>query len=278
MMGATSMNLVDGMTERPTDTGGDTPTLRLFGLLEVIAGRDQPFTLQSLVVDVGLPKPTLHRMLQQLEAAGLLQRQVDGRHYSVGVRLRRLAESLMLNDSYHGARRMVLRAVVQELGESCNITALAGSEVLYLDRVETAAPLRFYLHSGSRVPMHCSASGKLLLAQMRPAQRQRLLAHVRLEAYTAGTITDLRRLEEEIDQVQVLGYAVDNEEFLPGLLCVAVLVPTGARRSNLCVAVQAPVMRLPANKASTVLPALRRAAEALARIEADAVPTRGARA
>ena len=105
-------------------------------------------------------------MLQQLEGAGLLQREGDGRHYGTGARLRRLAENLLLNDSHHGARHAVLRHLVDEIGESCNITALSGGEVVYLDRVETAAPLRFYLHPGSRVPVHCSASGKMFLAQM----------------------------------------------------------------------------------------------------------------
>ena len=81
-----------------------------------------------------------------------------------------------MNDSHHGARHAVLRHLVDELGESCNITTLSGSEVVYLDRVETAAPLRFYLHPGSRVPVHCSASGKVFLAQMSAAQRRRLLA------------------------------------------------------------------------------------------------------
>ncbi len=111
-------------------------------------------------------------MLQQLEGAGLLQREADGRHYGTGARLRRLAENLLLNATQHGARHAVLRRLVDELGESCNITTLSGSEVVYLDRVETAAPLRFYLHPGSRVPVHCSASGKVFLAQMTPAQRR----------------------------------------------------------------------------------------------------------
>lgn len=251
----------------------DTPLARLFGLLEAVAGRDQPFTLQSLAVELDLPKPTVHRMLGQLEQAGLLQRQGDARHYAAGLRLRRLAGQLMLNDGFNGARRMVLRSVVGELGESCNITALAGSEVVYLDRVETAAPLRFYLQPGSRVPVHCSASGKLLLAQMKPAQRRRLLEHVPLDAYTPGTITDAGALERELEQVREQGYALDREEFLPGLLCVAVLVPAEpGRLSNLCVAVQAPAMRLSVERAPQVLPALRRAAQALARIEADAMP------
>ena len=257
-------------TAAPVEINGDTPTLRLFALLEVIASKDQFFSLHGLAEETGIPKPTLHRMLQQLESAGLLERGADSRQYGTGVRLRKLAENLLLNDTFHGARHGVLRALVAEVGESCNLTALSGSEVIYLDRVETAAPLRFYLHSGSRVPVHGSASGKLFLAGMTPAQRQRLLAHAPLEAFTSKTLTDLDALEEEIQQVKRQGFAFDNEEFLPGLLCVAVLVPSASGRSNLCVAVQAPIMRLSADKALKLLPALQRAAEALSQIEHDA--------
>jgi IclR family transcriptional regulator, acetate operon repressor len=253
---------------------GDTPTMRLFGLLEVIASKDQLFSLQALVETTGLPKPTLHRMLQQLEAAQLLQREGDGRHYSTGTRLRRLAENLLMNDSHHGARHAVLRHLVEQIGESCNITTLSGSEVVYLDRVETAAPLRFYLHPGSRVPVHCSASGKVFLAQMTPAQRKRLLAHAPLERFTPNTLTEPTRLERELKRVQRDGFAVDDEEFLPGLVCLAVRVPASDRPSNLCVALQAPIVRLGPGKARTFLPALQRAAEALAEIDADSSSAR----
>lgn len=128
-----------------TELPGDTPTLRLFALLEMIASKDQLFTLQGLVEETGMAKPTLHRMLQQLEGAGLLTRQNNGRHYGTGVRLRRFAENLLLNDTHHGARHAILRNLVAELGESCNVTTLSGSEVVYLDRVETSEP--FALHS-----------------------------------------------------------------------------------------------------------------------------------
>ena len=252
-----------------TELTGDTPTLRLFALLELIASKDQLFTLQGLVEETGMAKPTLHRMLQQLEAAGMLQRDSDGRQYGTGARLRRLAENLLLNDTMHGARHAVLRQLVEEVGESCNITALSGSEVLYLDRVETAAPLRFYLHPGSRVPAHCSASGKLFLAEMTPAQRRRLLAHAPLSRYTNRTLTELDALEAEIEKVGQNGYAFDNEEFLPGLFCIAVLVPSPEGRSNMGIAMQAPIMRMTEHKALESLPAQRRAAAALAAIEAE---------
>jgi DNA-binding IclR family transcriptional regulator len=260
------MELVRNMSGAHADVRGDTPALRLFALLEVIAGRNQRFSLQELVEETGLPKPTLHRMLAQLESAGLLQREGDGRHYGTGLRLRRLAENLLFNDTCHGARHAVLRRLVEEIGESCNLTALSGGEVVYLDRVETAAPLRFYLQPGSRVPAHCSASGKLFLARMSPSQRRRLLGHAPLERYTDRTVTDLDALEAELQKVRRDGYAIDNEEFLPGLLCVAVPVQAGDDRPNLAVAVQAPVMRLTPDKALRVLPALQRAAGALAAI------------
>ena len=256
----------------PVEVSGDTPTLRLFALLEVIAAKDQYFSLQSLADETAVPKPTLHRMLQQLEAAQLLERSGDGRHYGTGVRLRRLAENLLMNDTAHGARHAVLRNLVAEVGESVNLTALSGSEVIYLDRVETPAPLRFYLHPGSRVPVHCSASGKVFLSQMAASQRQRLLDNTPLEAFTPKTLTAPEALEAEIRKVKRQGFALDNEEFLPGLLCVAVAVPSGAGRSNLCVAVQAPLMRLTTDKALALLPALQRAAAALSRIETDATP------
>ena len=272
------MKVVRAFKADSVELAGDTPTMRLIALLEVIAARDERHSLQRLVEETGLPKPTVHRMLQQLEGAGLLQREGDGRQYGTGVRLRRLAENLLLNDSHHGARHAVLRRLVDEVGESCNITALSGSDVIYLDRVETAAPLRFYLHPGSRVPAHCSASGKLFLAQLTPAQRHRLLAHGPLEKYTAKTVTDLARLEREILRVKKDGYAFDDEKFLPGLLCIAVAVPAPLARSNLGVAIQAPVMRASIATARRWLPALQRAAASLAAIDAEAPPLRGARA
>ena len=121
------------------------------------------------------------------------------------------------------------------------------------------------------MPVHCSASGKIFLSQMSAAQRRRLLSNAPLETYTAKTLTDPEALEKEVQRVRKDGFAIDNEEFLPGLLCIAALVPSGDEApSNLCIAVQAPIMRLDAAKAKTLLPALQRAALALSRIDADA--------
>lgn len=246
-----------------------TPGLRLFALLELIGSKDHFVSLQSLTEETGVPKPTVFRMLQTLETAGLIIRQSDKRQYGTGTRLRRFAETLLLNATQVGTRHAVLQALVDDLGETCNITALSGNEILYLDRVETQEPLRFNLQSGSRVPIHCSASGKVLLANMPRAQRHKLLRYAPLKQLTANTITTLEDLDEELKQVQSVGFAIDNEEFMSGLVCMAIAVPTAHGRSNQCVAVQAPAMRMTAEDAVDLLPRLRSAAAALFEIEAE---------
>lgn len=251
---------------------GDTPAMRLFSLLELIVAKDEFVSLQGLVAETGLPKPTVHRMLGQLEGAELLVRQSDGRHYGTGRRLRALAENILLNATQYGATHGVLRALVDEVGESCNLTALSGDEVIYLDRIETSEPLRFHLRPGSRVPAHASASGKMLLSALSAAQRRKLLGHSRLKALTSRTITDLDALEAELTRCDERGWALDDEELLAGLVCIAVRVPAIGRRSNRCLAIQAPALRLPAASAPRLVGALRRAAAEIARIEDEGAP------
>jgi IclR family acetate operon transcriptional repressor len=110
----------------------------------------------------------------------------------------------------------------------------------------------------------------MIMSQLAPAQRRRLLEAAPLKQYTPNTVTDVDQIEEELKKVRRDGYALDAEEFLPGLVCAAVLVPSTAGISNLGIAVQAPVMRLTPEKALRLLPALRRAADAIGEIEADA--------
>lgn len=252
-----------------TPITGSSPVLRMFSLLELIASKDEFVSLQMLARETGLPKATLHRMLTNFVAEGLLVRQTDKRLYGTGPRLRAFAETLLVNATQSGARHAVLKSLVQELGETCNITTLSGGEVLYLDRVETSELLRFHLGAGSRVPVHCSASGKLLVGQLPESTRRRLLGHAPLQRFTDATITEFTDLESEIRLSRERGYAVDAEEFIPGLVCFAVLVPGSRGRSSQCVAVQGPSVRLSVEDAERVLPALRRAAESLQHIESE---------
>lgn len=240
----------------------DSPTLRAFSVVEAIGRSTRPMLLMDVVAAVGLPKPTVHRILTQLVEAGLLRR-LPGAGYGVGVRLSRLGRDLLTNDAGRPARRAILQRLVDAIGETCNFTMLDGAEIIYLDRVETASPLRVNLQPGSRVPAHCSASGKLLLAHMAPAQYGRLVEQLPLTRFTARTITDRIALDKALEHIRRCGYSVDDEEYLEGLVCVAVPVTDEQQRVWATVAVHGPAARMPIDAALARLGQLRAAAVAL---------------
>ena len=240
------------------------PLLRAFALLERIAQADGPMSLREAAQDSGLPKPTVYRMLAMLESAALVVRESEGRRLAPGPRLTRIGLDALLNASSRAPRHAILKSLAQSVGETVNLTMLDGSEVVYLDRVETAWPLRMSLQPGSRVPLHCTASGKLLLASLAAARRKRLIAALPLERYTDRTLVEPKRLEAELTRIRRDGFATDNEEYLAGLVCVAVPVTLRRGRTAACIAVHAPVARMSLRAAIGHLPALRHAAAEIA--------------
>lgn len=239
------------------------PLLRAFGLLERVARANGPVGLQELASDTDLPKPTVYRMLATLEEAGLVTRELDGRRIAAGPRLVRFALDVQLAKTVRAPRHAILKRLAETLGETVNLTMLDGSEVVYLDRVETEWPLRMTLQPGSHVPLHCTASGKLLLALLPAARRRRIVEELSLARFTDHTITDRDALCAELAAIRRDDLSTDNEEYLAGLVCVAVPVASPDGRNVACVAVHAPVARMPLERALAHVPALREAAAAL---------------
>lgn len=259
-------NLVGSQStgQAATETGSATSAVtRAMAILEWIAGRERPVSLAEVMEACELPKSTVHRTLLSLERQRLLQREPDGKRYTVGPRLSAMALEVLRNSPQKGARHAILQGLVDEVGETCNFTMLDGNEVVYLDRVEAKWPLRLVLQPGSRVPLHCTASGKLFLSLMPLEQCKRLIARAPLKRYTDNTFTNPERLLKELERIRQEGIGTDDEEFLAGL--IAVSVPVLDNRGRICatVAVHAPTVRMSLELARQHVPALRRAAAAL---------------
>jgi IclR family acetate operon transcriptional repressor len=243
----------------------DTPTLRAFALIEHLVNAGEAVSLAKLARDVDLPKASLHRMLASLEAGGLVVREPGQRNaYAVGPRLARLGLGIVLQSGTRALRHAVLARLVADLGETCNLTMLHEAEVVYLDRVESAWPLRLELKPGSRVPAHCSASGKVLLALQPHDVRRALVRAMHLERFTPNTITDPELLESELDRVAHKGLAIDNEEFVAGIVCIAAPIVDAEGACIAAVAVHAPVSRSPLSRTLGFAPRLQQAAVDLA--------------
>lgn len=238
--------------------------LRAFAVLEQIATSDESLTLEELTRISALPKPTVHRILRLLMRGGLVERQALDKRYVVGPRVSALALAVQMRSPQRRERSAILARLVEAIGETCNFTMLDGSEVVYLDRVETSAGVRLHMDSGSRVPLHCTASGKLLLSALPPAQVRRLLGSGPLARYTDRTNTSILALERELAKIRVSGVGTDVGEYLVGSVCMAVPVRDPQGRMCAAIAVHGPAPRMTLKKGHSFLPAMRRAANEIA--------------
>ncbi len=232
-------------------------------LLETIAKAEEAPTLNELMAAIRLPKATTHRFVALLERLGFVQRATDGRRYEVGHRLLALSLEGMRRSFDLAPRRIILSALVKEIGETCNITMLDGERLVYLDRAESDWPLQFRLTVGSHVPLHCTASGKLFLSLSPVSLRKALYRTQPFQRYTARTLTTTEQLEAELTRIRQTGVGTDNEEFMEGMAATA--VPVRDSRGRICatVAVHGPITRLPLTRALALVPALKKAAKAL---------------
>lgn len=236
----------------------------MVNVLETVAISERAPSIPELIQMMKLPKPTVHRMVTQLEEAGYLTRNASTRRLLIGPRLERLALTTLSAASESAARHAILLELVNTIGETCNLTTIAGNEVVYLDRVEANWPLKVDLKPGSRVPLHCSATGKLFLSQMPRKRRQVLLESMKRDSFTVNTITDVELLQAELDRTQSRLIGIDNEEYIAGLCCVAVPVLDPRGRCFAALAVQAPSARMPLNRALDHVSTLRNASVKLA--------------
>lgn len=245
--------------------------LRLLLIIEEVARRGVAIKPAELVETLGLPKPTLHRLLQTAEEEGFLQRDLNGRSYGPGSRLRSLAVNTISSEHLRTARLTILRAVAEEIGETCNLATPDREGMTYLDRVETKWPLRIQLPIGTQVPFHCTASGKMYLSTLRPATLNSVLSARALEPQTERTITDPDTLRAELQKTRARGYATDDEEFMTGMAAIAVPILDPQGRLMATLSVHAPVQRrglsqileflAPLQKAAAQLTELNRAQE-----------------
>lgn len=237
---------------------------RSLRLLALLAHEGRALSLAELSVRLGLPKVTAHRLCMQLLDTGFLARDVSEKSFAVGPALRQLALATLNHGVVRGLRHEVLAALVTQVGETCNFTTLDGSQVLYIDRVEAQWPLRLTLDVGAHVPLHCTASGKLFLAEMPAEQRDALIQHLPLTRMTRHTLTSSKALKAECAVIAAQGYSCDREEFIAGLIALAVPVRDPLGRTCAAVAVHAPTARVTLAEGRRMLPALRAAAQRLA--------------
>lgn len=252
--------------ETSEDDGRIATNLRTLLIMEALARAARPLTPTEINAHVGLPKQSIHRLCRTLVDAGFLIRDADPKRLSPSRRLLAMASGLFAASRGDIVRHQILEAVAAQVGETVNFVVPELQGMTYLDRVETDWPFRIQLPVGSHVPFHCTASGKCFLASLSSRRRTALIGSLQLTAMARNTITDAADLTAEAEAVAANGYSVDNEEFMDGMVAVAVPVGDPDGRLFAALAFHAPTQRMSREQAVSHVAVLQEGARRLSEL------------
>ena len=250
--------------ERHEQLAGLGVTGKAFSVLEVVSQNPQATRMAEIIRATGMTKPTAHRVVNMLLEMGFLERDGFDAGFIEGAGLVDLAHRTLAAAAPRSLRHTILQGISEQVGETVNYGVLSGGEVIYLDRVEAKWPLGLRFDAGSRVPAHCTAVGKLLLSRMPDSDLQALIESIPRSAYTANTITDVEPLLSALASIRRDGIGTDDQEFMHGVVCVAVPVDDDDGRCFGGIAISAPLARMTLNQMLTYVPQMRKAAGNLA--------------
>lgn len=236
-----------------------TSLSKALGLLEATAGHPAGRTLADLAAEVGMPKPTAHRILKTLTSLGYLERPHAG-VYRQSLHAKRLVSDEATRRLIAAAARP-LRDLHARCKETVNLGTLRHDRVLYLEVLECTLPLRRVACRTSD-PFHTTALGRAIVAFL-PADRQkRLLARARLERRTSATIADRAKLVAELARVAKQGYAIETNETDVGVTCIGAPIFCGDDVAG-AISVSVPTARAEAATRRQLLVLVRKAAQSI---------------
>ncbi|MGF1594809.1 MAG: HTH-type transcriptional regulator BhcR [Kiloniellaceae bacterium] len=213
-----------GAPRRSAAQGGQVQSLdRALSILERLADADG-MTLTDLAQSVGLAPSTTHRLLTTLQQRRFADFDEDYGVWVIGVGAFNVGNAFLRNRRIVSLGRPVMRRLMEEVGETVNLAVEDKDELVYVTQFESHAPMRAFFRPGRRAPMHASAIGKAMLAEVDEAALTGFLHRKGMPRFTDRTIVDPAALRSELARIRERGWAVDDEEHTVGMRCVAATI------------------------------------------------------
>ncbi len=249
-------------TEPATETPSSVRAVeRALQLIEVFARSRGPLSITDLSKTLDLPPSTVHRLVQTLMTLEYVVQYPQSKRYGPGRGIAEVTRSMILKYEFTRHAQPFLERLVEQTGETANLAALYGSSAIYLNQVESPSVMRVSNSIGSLVPLHCTAVGKIFLADFAPRTLRDTLQHTGLAALTDRSVTSRKALERDLERVRVKGYALDDEEFTPGARCIAVALRGSSGATIAALGLSAPASRLELGRVSAFAGLIRATAE-----------------
>jgi IclR family KDG regulon transcriptional repressor len=233
---------------------------KVLSILELLDNVPGGLQLNQIAEQTGINKSTAHRFLSHLESEGYLFRDGFG-NYMVGAKLSRLGSGASFQSTLSKLARPVMENLRKISGETVNLAVLDGTDVLYIDVLETVNTFRLVTQIGSHLPFYSTALGKAMVAAIEDSTRlEELLSRVEFEPTTPHSINNVAKLKKQLAIIRRQGYALDDEEAVAGVRCVGGAILDANGEVVAAISVSGPVVRFTSDRVPMFSRELRKAA------------------
>jgi len=215
---------------------------KAFKIIEILVTESE-FEVRELCKLSELPKTTVHRMLLTLQDLGYVSQNPKKRLYRATTKFFELGQSVMRNSGIIDIAHPHMIDLAMEAGESVNLGILDGVDAVCIDKVEGQNPLKVDLPIGSRYPAYFSGYGKVNLAFMSEKERAGLFKDIIIVPVTDKSLKTVEAIEKNLGEIRDKGYAMDNEEGLLGIRCVAAPIVNHSGQVVAGISIAAPSLR-----------------------------------
>jgi len=221
---------------------------RGLAMLEFLAASPDGATLSELGSRFTISMASVFRLAGALEELGYIRRDDRTKRFSVTQKL------LLLGQPHSGRRSLVecalepMRRVLAATGETTQLCCLADASCIILEQLPALHPFKYIVDLGSRVPIHCCAPGKAILAFLPDDTLDAVLSGLEFEKHTEHTITSRKALLVELERIRACGYALDRGEHFDGIHCIAAPLLDRHGHTIAAITIAGPAARIPASR------------------------------
>jgi DNA-binding IclR family transcriptional regulator len=242
----------------------DKTLLKGLMVLEAVTDVErQPRTIDELAARVGLTRSNTHRTLQTLIHAGYVVKDEETGWYRGSVRLFEMAGRQLAQVDVRRLALPAMRILADKTGETVHLSVLDGLDVVYIEKIDSAQPIRAYSMVGGRGPAYAVATGKALLAYQPESYLERYAGE--LVQHTSATLTTVAAIRDDLKKAVRLGYAINRGEWRAGVGGVAVPIFNSLDHAVAAVGISGPLDRLSPKQMKAFAPEVLACADAVSR-------------
>jgi IclR family transcriptional regulator, KDG regulon repressor len=246
------------------DKGRLSSVANAIRLIKTFSDDDYEIGISALAGRLGLAKSTVHRLASTLLDAGLLEQNPANGRYRLGLLVFELGAMVRRKIDIYTEAKPWLMKLRDQTGETIRLAVLSQGAVVYINFLESPKAIRMATRIGQRLPAHCTAEGKALLAFQQAEVMDRIIA-AGLDQATPQTIADPLVLREQLSVVRARGYAIDDEECELGVRGIAAPVRDDSGHVAAAVGIAGPIQRLTKKTLLSVAPHLVEVSQAISR-------------